>query len=73
MPIELRRLGPGDAAVVLGAATLFDKPPQPAATAAFLAADDHHLILAELDGEPAGFVSGVEMTHPEKGPEMFPL
>jgi hypothetical protein len=65
--VELRRLRIGDDAIVLDAAALFDKPPLPAATAAFLAADDHHLILALLDGRPAGFVSGVEMLHPDKG------
>jgi ribosomal protein S18 acetylase RimI-like enzyme len=69
--VELRHLGIGDDALVLDAADLFDKPPLPAATAAFLAADDHHLVLALLDGKPAGFVSGVEMLHPDKGKEMF--
>lgn len=31
----------------------------------------HHLLIAYKDGRPAGFVSGVEMTHPDKGTEMF--
>jgi ribosomal protein S18 acetylase RimI-like enzyme len=69
--LEIRHLGPGDEAVVHGAAELFDKPPIPAATTAFLAAPDHHLLIADRGGEPAGFVSGVETTHPDKGTEMF--
>ena len=69
--LELRHLEPGDDALVELAAPLFDKQPLPSATADFLATPDHHLILALLRGEPAGFVSGVEMTHPDKGREMF--
>jgi ribosomal protein S18 acetylase RimI-like enzyme len=68
---EIRRLGPGDHAEVERAVGLFDKAPIPAATAAFLAASDHHLLMAFVGGEPAGFVSGVETIHPDKGTEMF--
>ena len=33
---------------------------------------DHHLLLALDDaGQPVGMVSGVELTHPDKGVEMF--
>jgi ribosomal protein S18 acetylase RimI-like enzyme len=69
--IEIRHAQPGDAGLVERAAGLFDKAPIPAATAAFLAATDHHLLIALVDGEPAGFVSGVETIHPDKGTEMF--
>lgn len=69
--IEIRRLGPEDAALVARAAYLFDRPPIPAATEAFLAANDHHLLMAFVGGEAAGFISGVEMIHPDKGMEMF--
>jgi ribosomal protein S18 acetylase RimI-like enzyme len=31
----------------------------------------HHLVIAVEDGLPIGFVSGVELTHPDKGTEMF--
>jgi ribosomal protein S18 acetylase RimI-like enzyme len=68
---EIRQLGPGDDALVRDAAALFDRAPIPEATAAFLAAPDHHLLIAYLGGEPAGFVSGVETVHPDKGTEMF--
>lgn len=69
--LEIRRLGPGDDAIVERAATLFDRAPIPAATGAFLAAADHHLFIAYVDGEPAGFVSGVGTIHPDGGTEMF--
>ena len=57
---------------VFAAARLFDDEPGAQATADFLAASGHHLYLAlEPDGRPIGFVSAVEMTHPDKGTEMF--
>jgi ribosomal protein S18 acetylase RimI-like enzyme len=67
----IRRVGPGDRDLVERAAALFDQPLRDDAIDRFLAADDHHLLLA-LDGdEPVGFVTGVELTHPDKGGEMF--
>ena len=69
--IEIRHLGPGDDAIVERAGNLFDKAPIPAATAAFLAAPEHHPFIAFVGGEPAGFASGVETIHPDKGTEMF--
>jgi ribosomal protein S18 acetylase RimI-like enzyme len=37
----------------------------------FLVRPGHHVLLA-FDGDvPVGFVSGVELTHPDKGTEMF--
>jgi len=68
---RIHRMGPGDGPLVLGARHLFDHPPDPAATARFLAAPGHHLFLAFVEDVAAGFVSGVEMTHPDKGTEMF--
>ncbi|MEV4345565.1 GNAT family N-acetyltransferase [Actinoplanes sp. NPDC049596] len=60
------------AEAVEAAAGLFDGPPLPAATERFLASPGHHLLLAYDDeGVPVGMVSGVEMTHPDKGTEMF--
>jgi ribosomal protein S18 acetylase RimI-like enzyme len=69
--VEIRRLQTGDEDLVVAAGQLFDQAPQPAAVAKFLAADAHHLFLAYQDSVPAGFVSGVELTHPDKGTEMF--
>jgi ribosomal protein S18 acetylase RimI-like enzyme len=69
--VVVRRIGPDEAAVVHRAAHLFDKTPRDDATRRFLDADDHHLLLAFVEDEPVGFVSGVELTHPDKGVEMF--
>jgi ribosomal protein S18 acetylase RimI-like enzyme len=68
---QLRWLGPGDEGLVLAAAELFDQPPTPQWAEEFLARVGHHLCLAYVDGAAAGFVSGVEMVHPDKGLEMF--
>jgi ribosomal protein S18 acetylase RimI-like enzyme len=64
-------MGPGNEERVMEAAQLFDHPPQPAAVARFLADPNHHLLIAYSHGVPVGFVSGVEVTHPDKGTEMF--
>ena len=69
--IEIRRLGPGDDALVLASMHLFDNAAKPDAVARFLGDPNHHLLLAIADGKPVGFVSGVELTHPDKGTEMF--
>jgi ribosomal protein S18 acetylase RimI-like enzyme len=69
--LVIRSLGPGDDAQVHLAARLFDKPPTAAATAAFLVTPGHHLLIGYVGDEPAGFVSGVETIHPDKGREMF--
>jgi aminoglycoside 3-N-acetyltransferase I len=62
----------GDVAAVLRGADLFDSPPLPAASEKFLAAPGHHLLFAYDDsGRAVGMISGVEMTHPDKGTEMF--
>jgi ribosomal protein S18 acetylase RimI-like enzyme len=56
---------------VAAAAPLFDRALQADAVERFLADERHHLLVAR-DGEATvGFVSGVEMTHPDKGTEMF--
>jgi len=61
-----------DPAAVHGAADLFDSPPLAAATERFLADPGHHLLFAfDSAGRPIGMISGVEMTHPDKGTEMF--
>jgi len=53
------------------AAQLFDGRPRPDAVRRFLADPKHHLFIAYSDDRPVGFVSGVELTHPDKGTEMF--
>jgi ribosomal protein S18 acetylase RimI-like enzyme len=72
MEVDVRRLGPGDEKAVHAARSLFDHPPEGEATRRFLAEPTHHLLVA-YDGAdtPLGFVSGVELIHPDKGTEMF--
>jgi ribosomal protein S18 acetylase RimI-like enzyme len=58
--------------VVADAAALFDDPIDIAATDAFLADERHHLLIGYVGGQPAGFVTAVELLHPDKPrPEMF--
>jgi aminoglycoside 3-N-acetyltransferase I len=70
VPMRIERIK--DAAEVHRAADLFDSPPLAAATERFLADAGHHLLLAyDESGRAVGMISGVEMTHPDKGTEMF--
>ncbi|WP_033220838.1 GNAT family N-acetyltransferase [Kitasatospora phosalacinea] len=67
--MEIRRVTQAEA--VHAAGHLFDTVPEREATARFLADERHHLLIAYVDDAPAGMVTGVEMTHPDKGTEMF--
>jgi ribosomal protein S18 acetylase RimI-like enzyme len=69
--MEIVAMQPGDEARVLAAGVLFDDEPTEAWTTAFLAREGHHLLIAYVDDEAAGFVSGVETIHPDKGIELF--
>jgi ribosomal protein S18 acetylase RimI-like enzyme len=70
--VEGLRIEPAaDAAAVVAAQALFDDMAKPEAVARFLAEPTHHMLIGYADGQPVGFVSGVEMTHPDKGTEMF--
>lgn len=69
--LTIRRLSPGDESLVMQAAHLFDEPPQLLWAAEFLDGATHHLLIAYRSNRAAGFVSAVEMTHPDKGIEMF--
>jgi ribosomal protein S18 acetylase RimI-like enzyme len=66
---EIRRIT--EAADVHAAAALFDDPPRVDATDRFLSDPGHHLLVAYVESEPVGMITGVEMTHPDKGTEMF--
>jgi len=57
----------GDEDRVMEAAELFDNPLQKDAVKRFLDDPTHHLVIAYSHGVPVGFVSGVEVTHPDKG------
>ena len=64
-------MGPDDVDAVVAAGHLFDGPAVPEATRRFLGEPTAHLCVAYVDGVPAGFVSGVETTHPDKGTEVL--
>lgn len=66
----IMRAAAGDDELVARAAELFDDPPVPEHTATFLATPGHHLLFAVDGDDPIGFVTGVEMVHPDKGREM---
>ncbi|MFJ7156702.1 GNAT family N-acetyltransferase [Streptomyces sp. NPDC101118] len=57
-------------AELVAAEALFDGPVRQEWAERFLAAPGHLMLIAYVDGHPAGMVSGVEMTHPDKGTEM---
>jgi len=69
--VKIERLGPDDVERALALEELLDGPPLAAATARFLQEAGHHLLVAFEDDVPVGMVTGVEMTHPDKGTEMF--
>lgn len=69
--MHILRVGAGETALVLAAGHLFDHPPATARTDDFLSRDGHHLLLAERDGRAVGFVSGIEVAHPDKPTEML--
>src|SRR5918911_972428 len=71
MTVESRRLGAEDLAQALSIGHLLDEPVREDATERFLASPTNHLLVAYVNGQPAGFISGVELTHPDKGTEMF--
>ena len=64
-------MGGDDLDAVVAAGHLFDGPVVPGAARRFLDEPTSHLCIAYEDGVPAGFVSGVETTHPDKGTELF--
>jgi ribosomal protein S18 acetylase RimI-like enzyme len=69
--VEIRRIGPGEHEAVVDASPLFDSPADGPTSERFLGAEGHVLFVAYANETPIGFVSGVEMTHPDKGTEMF--
>lgn len=68
-PKDIRRVTRFEA--VQAAGHLFYATPSREATEHFLTDEGHHLLLAYVDDVPARMVTGVEMTHPDKGTEMF--
>ena len=64
-------MGVNDLDAVVAAQRLFDEPARPEAASRFLSEPTSHLCIAYEGDEPAGFVSGIETTHPDKGTELF--
>ncbi|MDB1086675.1 GNAT family N-acetyltransferase [Streptomyces sp. ACA25] len=56
---------------VMAADALFDGPVRADWAEKFVREPGHHLLVARVEGTPAGMVTGVEMTHPDQGTEMF--
>ena len=70
--IEIRRLGPDDAALLGRVAEgVFDHPVRPDRAAAFLACPSHLMVVARADGLVVGMGSAVVYLHPDKDPQMW--
>ena len=69
--VRLRWMTADDSALVAEAEALFDYPVRRPWMARFLESLNHHLCVAYIEDAPAGFVSGVETMHPDKGTEML--
>jgi [ribosomal protein S18]-alanine N-acetyltransferase len=70
--MEIWRGTPGAEERVKAAEHLFDDRVDLEATRRFLETETNHLLIAYVDGKPAGFVSGSELTHPDRSrPELF--
>jgi ribosomal protein S18 acetylase RimI-like enzyme len=70
--VRVVELEPDQLAAVREAADLFDDDVDDASAAAFLEDPRHHLLIAYEDERPVGFLSAIELLHPDKSrPEMF--
>lgn len=69
--IDVRRLEPGDQATVMAAAALFQSPPDESAVAALLASRSEHLVLATIEGAPAGFGRAHELRRVDRREPTF--
>ena len=69
--VEVRDLSSGPEDDVLAISHLLDSDAKVGATRRFLADSGHHLLVAYDHDFAVGFVTAVEMTHPDKGTEMF--
>ncbi len=70
--VKLRRLSVGDDMVFQNVAEdVFDNPIDAARTAAFLAEDNHKMIVGCAEGVVVAMASAVVMQHPDKRPQLF--
>ena len=69
--VRVRRARRGDEGEVARFAEAFDNHVLPDETTRFLDDDRHLLLLGYVGDRPAGFVSAVEVFHPDKQSELF--
>ena len=69
--VRVRRATSGDDGEVARFEAAFDYDVLVDQTRRFLLDERHHLLLGYVDDRPAGFVSAVEVFHPDKLPELF--
>jgi ribosomal protein S18 acetylase RimI-like enzyme len=69
--MDIRDLSAGPASAVLDISHLLDSEATADAVGRFIDSSGHHLLVAYDDDVAVGFVTSVEMTHPDKGTEMF--
>ena len=70
--VELKRLGPDDAAVLDRVADgVFDDPILPSATDEFLKDPRHHIIVALAGDVVVGMITAVDYVHPDKTAELW--
>lgn len=72
MTIEIRRLFPGDDALVMRVADdVFDEPVRPDRLASYLAQSGHFMIVALAQGVVVGQCAAVIHRHPDKPTELY--
>jgi aminoglycoside 6'-N-acetyltransferase I len=72
MIVEIRRIGPGDAAVLERVAEdVFDEDIDPARLTAYLAEPGHLMVLAVAGGEVVGQARGMVHRHPDRSTELY--
>ncbi|SFK06056.1 aminoglycoside 6'-N-acetyltransferase I [Mesorhizobium albiziae] len=72
MPLQIRRVGPGDEALFEDvAAEVFDEPVDPQRLAAYLAEPGHLMLVALDDGQIVGQCAAVVHRHPDKVSELY--
>lgn len=72
MPVEVRAVGPADAALFAHIdAGVFDGPIVPERLAAYLADPGHVMLLAIAGGRVVGQISGIVHRHPDLADEMY--
>jgi ribosomal protein S18 acetylase RimI-like enzyme len=69
--VHVRRAVLGNEVEVARFEDAFDNRVLPDETKRFLEDERHHLLLGYIDDRPAGFVSAVEVFHPDKRSELF--